>query len=93
MPPFFPKKERSIPMIYVTSDPHGYSLSRFQELLREAGFGPDDFLFVLGDVIDRGEYGAELLSWITQQSNVQLLLGNHEDMLLKLLYTGKMHSR
>ena len=69
-------------MIYVTSDPHGYSLSRFQELLREAGFGPDDFLFVLGDVIDRGEEGVSWLRWLLGQPNAQLILGNHEAMLL-----------
>jgi serine/threonine protein phosphatase 1 len=54
----------------------------FQALLSSAGFSEEDFLYILGDVVDRGEHGAELLSWITRQSNVQLLLGNHEDMLL-----------
>lgn len=51
------------------------------KLLDRAGFTGDDFLFVLGDVIDRGEYGAELLLWLTEQPNVQLILGNHEAML------------
>ena len=69
-------------MIYAASDLHGCSPEVFQDLLDSAGFSEDDFLYILGDVIDRGEYGAELLSWITQQPNVQLLLGNHEDMLL-----------
>ena len=69
-------------MIYVTSDLHGYPVDQFEKMLKRAGFGKDDFLFVLGDVIDRGKYGAELLLWLTQQSNVQLILGNHEAMLL-----------
>jgi serine/threonine protein phosphatase 1 len=69
-------------MIYVTSDLHGYPLSGFLELLGKAGFGERDFLFVLGDVIDRGEHGVELLRWISQQPNVQLILGNHEAMML-----------
>ncbi len=69
-------------MIYVTSDLHGYPLRDFLALLAKAGFSDKDFLFVLGDVIDRGEEGAELLRWISQQPNVQLILGNHEAMML-----------
>ena len=69
-------------MIYVTSDLHGYPLEKFQNMLDAAGFTDEDFLFVLGDVIDRGPEGAELLLWLTQQPNVQLILGNHEALLL-----------
>lgn len=69
-------------MIYVTSDLHGCSLESFQRLLAQAGFRQEDYLFVLGDVIDRGEHGAELLLWLTEQPNVELILGNHEAMLL-----------
>lgn len=68
--------------IFVTSDLHGCSPESFRALLDRAGFTDDDFLFVLGDVIDRGEHGAQLLKWLTQQPNVQLILGNHEAMLL-----------
>ncbi|MBQ8237345.1 MAG: metallophosphoesterase [Oscillospiraceae bacterium] len=69
-------------MIYVTSDLHGFRPETFQALLARAGFSDDDFLFILGDVIDRGEHGAALLLWLTQQPNMQLILGNHEALLL-----------
>lgn len=69
-------------MIYVTSDLHGYPLDNFLSFLKKSGFTEDDFLFVLGDVIDRGKHGVQLLLWMTQQSNVQLILGNHEWFLL-----------
>lgn len=69
-------------MTYVTSDLHGYPLQKFQALLAQAGFGDEDFLFILGDVIDRGEDGVEYLKWLLVQPNVQLILGNHEAMLL-----------
>ena len=70
-------------MIYVISDLHGYPLSRFLQLLKKADFSEDDFLFILGDVIDRnGDGGVEMLRWLLWQSNVELLLGNHEAMLL-----------
>ena len=73
-------------MIYVTSDLHGCSLESFRRLLAQAGFRQEDYLFVLGDVIDRGEHGAELLLWLTEQPNVELILGNHEAMLLACKY-------
>lgn len=69
-------------MIYVTSDLHGYPLDKFKALLEKAGFSGDDFLFVLGDVIDRGTDGVKLLRWMMLQPNVELILGNHEAMML-----------
>ncbi len=69
-------------MIYVTSDWHGASLSDVQRLFELADFGEEDFCFVLGDVIDRGEHGIELLKWLILQPNIELLLGNHESFLL-----------
>ena len=69
-------------MIYVISDLHGCAVADIEALLERGGFTEEDFLFVLGDVIDRGEHGAELLLWLTQQPNVQFILGNHEAMML-----------
>ena len=73
-------------MIYVASDLHGCAVEEFRALLDRAGFREEDFLFVLGDVIDRGDYGAELLLWLTQQPNVQFILGNHEAMMLSCAF-------
>lgn len=70
-------------MIYVISDLHGYTLEKLKKLLKKAEFSDDDFLYILGDVIDRnGDGGVEMLCWLMEQSNIQLLLGNHEAMLL-----------
>ena len=69
-------------MIYVSSDLHGCDPQQFRQLLDRAGFRAEDFLFILGDVIDRGAHGAELLLWLTEQPNIQLILGNHEALLL-----------
>ncbi|MBQ7703408.1 MAG: metallophosphoesterase [Firmicutes bacterium] len=70
-------------MIYVISDLHGYPHERFLKLLEKAGFGRGDFLYILGDVVDRnGDGGVETLRWLLYQDNVQLILGNHEAMLL-----------
>lgn len=69
-------------MIYVTSDLHGYPLEKFKELLDRVNFSDDDFLYVLGDVIDRGDDGVKIIKWLMSQSNAQLILGNHEAMML-----------
>jgi len=68
--------------VYVVSDLHGVPVRVFQRLLATAGFGKDDFCFVLGDVVDRGEHGVALLKYMMLQPNMQLLLGNHEAMML-----------
>lgn len=68
---------------YVISDLHGYPLSRLKQLLGKAGLGSRDFLYILGDVIDRNnDGGIAILEWLLYQPNVQLILGNHEAMLL-----------
>ena len=70
-------------MIYVISDLHGYPLEKLKKLLEKAHFDENDFLYILGDVVDRnGDGGVEILTWLLSQPNVQLILGNHEAMLL-----------
>ena len=69
-------------MIYAISDLHGYPLEKFQNLLKKAEFNDEDYLFVLGDVIDLGMDGIKYLKWLMLQPNVELILGNHEAMML-----------
>lgn len=74
-------------MTYVISDLHGYPLEKFKTLLKKANFTDNDFLYILGDVIDRnGDGGVEMLCWLLEQPNVQLILGNHEAMLLSCVF-------
>ena len=69
--------------IYVTSDLHGLRLEELLRLLDKAGFGAEDWLFILGDVVDRqNDGGVDILRWLLTQPNAQLILGNHEAMLL-----------
>ena len=70
-------------MVYVTSDLHGYPLKDFQKLLDKAAFSDDDFLYVLGDVIDRnGDGGVKMLRWMMGEPNIELMMGNHEALML-----------
>ena len=71
-------------MVYITSDLHGYPLRDFLKLLDSVSFSESDDLYILGDLVDRGPEGAELLKWASLQYNVQIILGNHEAMLLSV---------
>lgn len=77
-------------MIYVTSDLHGYPIEKIKKKLIEISFGKEDHLYILGDCIDRGTDGLDIIRWVMSQSNVTLLLGNHEAMLLdnQFLFDG-----
>lgn len=69
--------------VYVTSDLHGLELEKLKKLLKQANFTEKDWLYILGDVVDRqNDGGVEILKWLLSQPNVQLILGNHEAMLL-----------
>lgn len=71
-------------MIFAASDLHGFPLVRFQNGLKAIGFGENDYLYILGDVVDRhGDGGAAMLRWMMLQQNIRLLMGNHEYMMLE----------
>ena len=70
-------------MIYATSDLHGYPLAAFKDFLDSAGFTQSDHLYIIGDVNDRnGDGGVAMYRWMMRKSNVTLIRGNHEQMLL-----------
>ncbi len=70
-------------MIYVSSDWHGYSLDAIETRLNAIGFGKDDRLYILGDIIDRGQDGLKILQFVMRNPNITLLRGNHEAMMLE----------
>ena len=69
---------------YVMSDIHGEA-DRFHAMLEKIQFSPNDTLYILGDVIDRGPDGILLLREIMAAPNMVMLLGNHEYMMLDYL--------
>lgn len=71
-------------MIYVLSDIHG-NLRRFNSILEQIQLQPEDTLYILGDVIDRHPYGIQILCRIMEMPNVKMLLGNHEDKMMRAL--------
>lgn len=69
-------------MIYVMSDIHGcYDL--YMKMLKEINFSDNDLMFILGDVIDRGPEPIKILGHLIENTNIILLMGNHERMMIE----------
>lgn len=64
---------------YVMSDIHG-DYERYCRMLQQISFKDTDTLYILGDVIDRGTRGMEILKDMMMRPNVYPILGNHEYM-------------
>ena len=77
-------------MHYVLSDIHGNEC-RFRSVMEQIRLQPEDTLYVLGDVIDRYPGGIRILREMMKMPNVQMLLGNHEYMMLRAL--GRPYNR
>ena len=78
--------------LFVVSDVHGH-YTLLQRALADAGFdkeNPDHLLICCGDYFDRGEENVEVLKFFERLKHCILLRGNHEDLLLKLLDTGRI---
>lgn len=64
-------------MIYAMSDLHGcYEL--YLKMLDKIGFSDSDTLYLLGDYVDRGERGLDIILDIAGRKNVVPLMGNHD---------------
>ncbi len=68
--------------VLVVGDIHG-EFQMFQRLLKLAQYNErDDFVFALGDLIDRGPHSREVLDWFAREYGCASLLGNHEALML-----------
>ncbi len=72
-------------MLYVMPDIHG-NLARFNSIMEQIKMTDDDYLIVLGDVIDRFPDGLEILQKLFKMKNCSVLLGNHELMMFQALW-------
>lgn len=71
-------------MIYVMSDLHG-DYQKYMQMIEKIKLNDADFLYILGDVIDRGDDGLKILFDMMNRSNVIPILGNHEYMAYTVL--------
>lgn len=66
---------------YIISDVHG-CYKEFKLLLERIDFSESDELYILGDVIDRGDEPISIIKDIMKRENVFFIKGNHELMML-----------
>lgn len=71
-------------MVYCMSDIHGEH-ERFKKMLQTIQFSDGDHLYIIGDAIDRGALGVDILTDIMAAPNMTMLLGNHEAMCIATL--------
>lgn len=69
---------------YVISDIHG-QYDMFIELLDKIQFQNTDTLYILGDILDRGQHPIKTLMKLMEMPNVICIVGNHEYMALECL--------
>ena len=73
---------------YVIGDVHG-CYDGLMGLLELINFKNDDHLILLGDLINKGPDSTAVVDWVMQQSNCDVVLGNHD---LYVLY-NLIHQR
>lgn len=66
-------------MKYVISDIHGH-FDKFMQMLELIKFSDKDELYILGDIIDRGDKPLEVFDYVIGHKNIHLIRGNHEEM-------------
>ena len=71
-------------MIYAVSNLHG-NYTKFKELLKVISFKDSDIMYVLGDIVDYGEEGMELIGDLSVRYNVYPIVGEHDYMAVKML--------
>ncbi|MBI6024481.1 fructose-bisphosphatase class III [Clostridium perfringens] len=74
-------------MIYITSDIHG-KYSSLKIILEHVNFSENDQLIINGDLMDRGSELGLLIDFVLNNSNVDVILGNHEEMFLNACSSG-----
>ena len=69
---------------YVIGDIHG-QFEQLNTLLKKMEFNENDYLYVMGDVVDRGRDSIKCLQLLMSLDNCSCIIGNHEVMAYKCL--------
>ena len=71
-------------MIYAMSDLHG-CYDKYIKMLEKIRFNENDTLYILGDIVDRGDGGIKILQDMMTRRNVFCIRGNHDYLAYRLL--------
>ena len=66
-------------MKYAMSDIHG-CYDEFIAMLNKINFSKEDELYILGDILDRGNKPIDILDYVIAHKNIYLIKGNHEKL-------------
>ncbi len=79
-------KVRDEQRLFFCGDVHGH-LKELEKKLRAINFNAScDVLVFLGDLIDRGNYSADMIEFVCNTPNVYSVFGNHEFMFLASMH-------
>ena len=73
---------------FAISDIHG-CLGAFRKMLELLDFQPEDTMYIIGDMIDRGPDPLGVIELVRSTPNMVALMGNHEWMMLQYLDGGE----
>lgn len=71
---------------WACSDLHG-NMKIFQKI--KEVIQPEDTVYVIGDVVDRGAYGWDILKEVLADERFVMMMGNHEYMMLRAMTHNK----
>ena len=71
-------------MTYVVANLHG-NYAKFKQLLKTISFRDTDIMYILGDIVDYGEEGMELVGDLSIRYNVYPIVGEHDYTAAKML--------
>ena len=75
-------KPESGQRVFFCGDVHGDKASLEKQLDRVGFVEKQDILIFTGDLIDRGDFSAELINFVTSTPGVHSVIGNHESLFL-----------
>jgi serine/threonine protein phosphatase 1 len=84
----FFQKSNGLPRHIAIGDVHGH-YEGMRKLVDMCKLTPEDRLYFLGDLIDRGPDSAKVVKWV-RENNHPCLMGNHEIMLLHSFNQGQI---
>ena len=77
--------------VWVIGDVHGYHQTLLM-LIERLNLQPDDWVVMLGDLIDRGPNSFGVVHSVSQHPQFVSVLGNHEAMMIEQFHPQRMES-
>lgn len=75
---------------YAISDLHG-CYDELILILNKINFSSSDTMYIIGDILDRGDKSLKIIDLIISQNNINLIMGNHENLFIQHYESGNMY--